>query len=777
MAQRKTTKNAATLSLLCGFATSATAFAMQPLNDSEMASVSGRDGLAVNIQAPSGWHADALVLETDKGLPHESRLSLNDITLTGVNADGGLAGANVAAATFELDIGSNSAGEGMLGVSLYTDNRIRLRTDSLTIPTGNSTDSMGTWAFDFEGGIEMQNQGLFNIDYDQARLYGEINNANLFYRQGGDSNAWLVMRDFNLKWEVPEGTIGIDSQGIVQRTGTPGAPAATLAESDLINLTLDFKFALGRSTDIGNPDQEFVIQEYVPGDQADEQNTYGLMHFGWDGSIRDAEIRFMAGGAWADGDDPYSQYSQGLRFSSQWDYVTSGDPMGEEFVWRLGETATVGSSDLSSVKFELGDWRMWGARTAAKPSPHYFPLIAIDVVNGGVSDIAPHTLEWLCRGTSGCETVEIGIEPSADGALAVLVRDGQLQAYSNKVRYLETDANGTTTIREFDWGLIYALANLDANIYLYPDGAGADAGLRADLLVRSQTFDVNDATMQGNNWDHGTHLMIADTEAQMGIGFIDSSFIVAGKDVRIAVKTADRDGAGKITDFHSGGLDFYSADARFNYRATFGGGLLPEHEDYGDASKPQTVIGADLDMNLEGMVNLRFSPADPNSPAGSNYLGYSGALRLEHGDRTSGIINGVTTLETCGSTGDQSCGTYLSLAEPSQPDAAVKLANIHGDIAFENGKVDIIGSGERGSSGLDANPALKISNDILIGEAAKSGTQDWNARMNVSDFGRPMMIDNLMLGPDNLGSIAIPSAQIYSSITLEPQTAAVPFTP
>src|SRR5690606_13970102 len=78
------------------------------------------------------------------------------------------------------------------------------------------------------------------------------------------------------------------------------------------------------------------------------------------------------------------------------------------------------------------------------------------------------------------------------GAVAIMIRDGQLQTYSRKVRLLERDAAGNMLpSREFDWGLIYALANVDANFYLYPGGSGhdPDGGIIADILVKSQTLD------------------------------------------------------------------------------------------------------------------------------------------------------------------------------------------------------------------------------------------------------------------------------------------------
>ncbi len=780
------------------------AVAMQALDDRDLAGVSGKDGLTINLEATEGWNADAV-----KWQPDAAEISLNTINLDGVGADGTMAGAAPAAATFTVDAGADADGNPLLGLGLHTDSRVRVQADSITIPSASNSRSMGAFAFDFEGGIDLVNSGIFSMGYNKASLLGEIRDADLFYRQGDDTNPWIAMHDFALRWEIPEGILGVDDQGIVHRAGHPYDPNAVsgpssevptssnIQASDLINLALDFDLIYGQKVGA----EEFRVTN----------NARGIMHFGFLGSIRDAELKWMPGGVWqgATGGvfDPYGASavtSEGLRFSSQWDYVNLDDiaansflSADNEFRWRLGETADVASADQSRVNFELGDWTMWGERTERKPSAHYFPLIAIDVINGAGQ--GPGGLCWG-HGTNfqaaGCASAGgqfMNIQPGRigdyygfshegdSGALAIMVRDGQLQAYSRKVRLLERQSDGeTVNTREFDWGLIYSLANIDANFYLYPGGTRYDSGsasyvggdgIIADILLKSQTLDASNE-LQTQNWDHGTHLMIADTDASMGIGFMSSSFVVAGNDTRIWVKPQNG------SDYYSGGVDIFSPEARFNYRATFGGGLLPGHPDYDpdSTSRAQTVNGANLDMNLEGLVNLRFSPSDPASTAGNNYLGFSGALSLgtTHSD---GMLGATTDVANCGSQGDSNCGSYLSIAEPSQPQAAIKLANITGDLAFTEGRVDIVGTSERAMS---PEPKMIIANNIKVGYAATdhlSSVLETAPGISSANAGQPVIIDSIMLGDAKLGRMVIPSAQIHSSITLEPQSAAVPFSP
>jgi len=781
---------------------SQTTLALQAMDDSALSAIAGQDGLTIRMEGDMS--ATAIQATMDAATANAATLSANNLTFTGVNTDGTLGGAAAPLLEFTLD---SDADEFAIGLDLLT--RSRLRTDSLTIPGSPvSSRSYGTWAFDFDASVRLVNQGIFSMTNDNAYLFGEITSGDLFYRQGGIANAWMGMHNFLLRWEIPSGILGLcdgsnnygcnGQAGVVHRAGSPwrvGDPApGAPSPSDIINLALDFEYIFGKDDGA----DEFRIT-----DQA-----RGVMHFGWLGSIRDAEVKWMAGGSsvGASATDPtygayfdaYATTSEGLRFSSQWDYIDTAQASAlgdseKEFRWRLGETSDVATADKSRVNFELGDWTIWGTRTAAKPSSHYFPLIALDVINGGQG---PGGLCWghslnLANGTGGAtgcgssgapNTQFINTRPGYisgvyDGlaasngdasSLAIIVRDGQLQTYSRKVRLLERDASGDESVKKtFDWGLIYALANVDANIYLYPGGSGSagsiNNGVIADIMVMSQTFDEDNPHQQGFNWDHGTHLMIADTDANMGIGFMSSSFLVAGNDTRIWVK--NQNGA----DYYSGGIDFFSPEARFNYRATFGGGLLPGHPNYLVANKPQTVRGTLIDMNLEGMVNLRFSPSDPdegnNRDGSRNFLGYSGALRL--GENTS-LPN--CTGDDCGLGTTNGFGTYISLAEPGRPDVDIRFANITGDIAFTEGQVDIALDNE---PGVD-RPRMRISNYMHIGtDAATRMTEAVSgatAALAGNAAGQPLIIDRVMLGQAELGSIVIPSARVYSSITLEPQT-------
>ena len=447
------------------------------------------------------------------------------------------------------------------------------------------------------------------------------------------------------------------------------------------------------------------------------------MHFGWLGSVKNAQLIWQPMGGWT-GTQVASgvggvgtvfdvtgtaNQTAGLRVSSRWNFVsksdaaTLGDPT-KEFRWQLGEAAGT-TADKSRINFELSDWTTWGSNTYG----HDFPLIAMDIMN---ANGGPGGLCWgfayngnaaagsACEASTTYNRQFVNVTPrsinvfdpsgvrtagtgTAASPLALLVRKGNLQSYSRRITLLERDAAGAVTSRNFNWGLIYTLSNIDANIYLYPGGNPGDTskGIIADIALMIQTFGAtdngsttaNETLTQGFNWDKGFHFMIADTDIDkdgitgeagdaMGIGFINSNMLLLADDTRIWVKpTTD------VNDFYTGGLDLVSPLARLNFKTTFGGGVLPP---YGVGGQ-KVVQGAVINLNMEGLINLRFSPSHPDAGNSAspyyvnakNFLGYSGALRLMDTDVANFSESNNGTIDD---------GSFLSLAEPNSPSVDVR---------------------------------------------------------------------------------------------------------
>lgn len=733
--------------LLCASLASPFALAgMAELDESELSDVTGMDGLRVIFGGNTPITADQIRWTVDSGTANEATLRMEGLSIQGVNATGTVLGGAYSANT-TFDVGASVQGPvgGNVAAAINTDiSRIRIRSNALR-HEGDLGLSYGTTVLDGSGQIRLVNMsGLLNNTVANGALYGRLDNANLFYRQLWHQHPHIVMANMNALWDAPAATIGISTDGAI-RTAAP-----------FLNLRLDwdmlYKFP------VHYPDAEFSLTA----------NDRPVIRFGWIGTVKDAEIKFFGGGVWSGttGAAPNIIYNQankseGMYFSSRWNYVNRAEAIGlgdvnREFRWRIGEAAGTRTS------IEVGDWATMPGNTYS----HDFPLIALDVINqgqgpGGLcwggSALGPSTAGGACTNTATRQFVNLEpgnvqnfqtAAPRVDAkALAIIARKGNLLTYSSKVNIVD---NGVV-VDTLDWGLIYTQANVDANIYLYAGGNPSDIpggsknfGLIADLMIMSQSFN---GASQGFNWNQGTHFMIADTDPAvgLGIGLLSTSWMILADDLRLWIKPH-----WNASDFYEGGFDMMSRQSRFNIRGLFGGGTFP--------SGARIVRGANVELNIEGMWNFRFSPSPAASPFGTNFMGYSLAYRLMN----TNIAN--FSENTAGDATDD--GSFLSLSEPSNPTADFRLANITGDMAFVNGRIDLRPPGEDG-----ARPKLVIANDIQIGSTANARLLDGVVDSSVpgGNAAQPLIINRVEFGNKSLGQIVIPSGQLFYSVALKPQ--------
>src|SRR5690554_82002 len=745
-------------SLLVFVAAGQCAHAMQSLDDGALAQVNGQDGISVLLEtAAAGMTVDSMRLALDPTVPaREVDLVQSGIKLSNVNELGVAAGSAFVGHT--LDVGSDGTNPYLsykLEIYGQTDGdggkRARLALGELSHGDANS---YGSWALDGEGVLQVVNRGgPFNVAANDAYLFGQLSNARLYYRQLSATDpdrAYLIMDNLDAKWEMPAGTLGINADGI------------KMATTGTIDVALDADMFFKTGGD-----------DFTPGGR-------GLQHFGWLGQLKDAELLWRT----RDASDPNRPGV--LNLSSRWNYTTEEDASSYEevFRWRLGETGGTASPAIGNKRmmFETSDWIPWGDHAYG----HNFPLIGLDVIAGTRIGPTDHQLCWGAPNVNDGSAFScaggqaVNLEPGRVGGasskgLALMIRDGNLQTYSRRINVLEQVWDGTeyaTRIRtpgepyaspdvsySINWGLIYTFANVDGSIYLYPGGNPSDAtkGLRADILLMSQSFDATEK--QGFNWNHGSHLMIADTNIDglpdpgarsrnaMGIGFMSTSFLVMADDTTIALKPTT--GA----DYYSGGVDITSYKTRVAMNTNFGGGILFDNSG-GYGTGPRYVRGSIITSNFEGAANFRLSPSDPADSA-KNYLGYSWAVRLMT------LSNDLGTEQK--GFGESPYGSHISLAEPSSPDVAIRLAGLSGDIAFTEGKIDLMS----GSEGKNNKPALKISHNMLLGYAAINRIND--GLPNLSATQQVVKVDNLALGDKTLGRIVIPSGKAYASMTLEPK--------
>lgn len=766
----------------------------------------------VNITYDSGTAAEGIV--------QAQGVSLNKVNDSGTVVGGTAKGFISLDASGNHNGGPGLRLFAKIGTETSTDERLRLRIENLTrVHTGdtlpadgrNLTRTFGTVVLDAEGYMDYRNKGLFSADgffdstgkynavTNRAYLKAELQDAKLYYRQLWHAHPYLILNNLNALWEMQQGTIGLltsvhddyDRNGVYTADNRGGLIQAAPFIKAKLEYDLQYKFPVHYAGE-----QEFTITG----------NEKPMLHFAWQGTFKDAQLIWRPGGGWLGtsltGTPQYydqSAKSEGLTLSARWNYVTNADdnattnPLVEEFRWRFGEATG------NRVRFELSDWKNWRGATV-NPLGFDFPLVAFDTIRTGQG---PGGLCWggpLNGPTGGgaCsdsweQFVHVGpgsittdydanatlTTASADArGYALYFRRANLMSYSNKVRLLE-NPDGSTN-RSFNWGLIYTLANLDASFYLYPGGNpshpytspfpdGDDgprhsptAGIIADINLMSQTFakddpataGVDESQQQGFNWDRGSHFMIADTDPNgdnnqddaMGIGLVSSSFLVLANDTRIWIKPN-----WNASDSYEGGLDLYSPETRIHVKGTFGGGEL-------NTTTPKLVRGAGININFEGMLNLRLSP----SASGTSLLGYSAAARMMDTD----IANfSESTSATLGSDD----GTFISLAEPGRPTVDMRFANITGDLAIINGDINLKATGEEG---VGSKPKLIISQDLLFGSSAAARITDAVTGTTLpggAAAGQAVTIGRVEFGNKSLGSIVIPSGRMYTSISLMPK--------
>ena len=695
------------------------ASAFEALTEGELAEVSGQDGLTVGISSP-GIAASKIIYCVDSSTncasaytgANASALSLNNVTLSKVGMNGANPGVGNLTGTMTLDAFAE-AGTGNPGMAI-TANWDRMRVQIGALQNGNITQSTGTFVLDSSGSFILSNiQGLFDHGGTKAKLYLAINDADLFWRQGIAGSPELTFSNIDFLWDMPVGTVGFDKSGL-------------LIQGDVnFNLTFDLRYEYA-------PTSSFTI--------GTDAQDIPAVRYGWSGGLSDARVTAGAGGSWSGataltGVAPNQLYArnvkanrtEGLTFSMRWN-------LKPDFRVVLGYVA-------APAAIEFGDWvnlpatAQPGSQPALTTYGFDIPLLAIDMLRAGQG---PGGLCWGANWEGPAASCEAAVHGGQflnlvpeDHSLAVLIRDGFLRAYSSSVKIIDPP-NPTET---YNWALIYTLGNIDGNIFFRPDTrTPTSVGVKADILFMSQTFDVFDADgdnnswEQGPNWGYGTHFMIADTDADLGIGLVNASFLLIGDNQYINLVS----GGVSIGDATVAG-----SPVRWQVRAMLAGGDIPNMNDM--------VQLANWDGNFEfDRFNLTLSPP---AAAGETYVGYEFTARFANTNIAQFSQN------TAGDANDD--GSYLSLSDPGRPTKDVRFADIQGWYAARNGRLQLKSDADT-PVGVPAQ--LSLQNDLLIGASVPGAAATDVFRVSRVEF------ENR-----DLGSIVIPSGQWYLGIGLQPK--------
>ncbi len=817
-ASRKMRLSLAVASALLGTSAS---WAMTAVDDTALAGVTGQDGLTVTMNSASQiggpssvakWNPDGL------GNAASAAILLDGLQFNSIGADGAAAANSNFQVNTNLNVGTDSSGNSEINVGMSWT-RMRELIPGVYMANGSSgtmlqsSYSLGSMVLDSNGSFVMSNSGtgllsggsvssnggtpVFNgvagrqLELTLGTPQFDISSpagpsAQLYYRQGGAGSPELVMDKLYLQMGFPAstgGVIGACSSASSCGSFVPGSSGLYVGAPTL-NFNFNYRLDYIATPPSGSSYTTVGMAPY----------TQSLAYTGWTGNFNNAELLMSGGGVWS-GQSTYnpnvpSGRNQGMNFAFHADYAP-------DFTWLMG--LGTGSEIL-----KFSDWtKLTGAQWALNA-----PNVTLDVVNPGQG---PGGLCWgnTVYGTNAgaCMTsfkrvydnlqitpqyldVTPGLGAANATALGVVFRNVSLQAYAQKVVLLD-DANNTGSYtgavtaanghvvpktRSEGWGLIYTFGALDGNVYLYPgdyapgSSTPSGDGVTLDVLLMSQSTANNPNKLLGN-----TNFMIADTTKGYGIGLLQANLLFGAHQLDFNMLPT--------------GINLVTNDMRAEINGRLGGGSVP--------SMTAVINIGNIDVNLEGGINLlitgettktqsqdtatnnqyalyvpgssplsatgatvdKYIYSNPySSGAGYNYLGFSGTMTLG---------SSATFGKGCSDPSAMGVGctdSYISLGEPSQPGVDVRFADLQGTLRILNGRIFLASAGDPVMGGPNSLPGLQIAADVQVGSTA----------------GGQALATNVMLGTQNssgsfsgnyaaLGSIVMPSGQMYSSIVLKPQ--------
>ena len=691
--------------------------ALQAMTDEDMSAVAGGDGITVVLQGDTLMQADALQWVTDDGglddhscaggaLGQHACTRLDNLRVTGV---GGPARIQV-----DIDAGTVGAAPYLSVESSWSPQRLVLGGITFQTPSLDATSrSLGAFALQSEGSLVWRNRaGLFNDGGQFASL--SLSSLNdLIYRQGPAGEAELSLADMVFDLAFTTGAASAHAPGL-GRIAIANNGIEIGAEHARVDLQFDLAFK-------ANP---------VDFDTAGRQR---MLHMGWQGGLTNALLRIGAGGlgygSYLLGGSTFQDYdgsqtgvrSQGINLLSEWDFDS-------DFSLVIGEAGGNGTYA------RLGNWQRLGAGSDPMFS---FPLL-FDVVQGGVGPAGlcagPFSAgvpnQASCTGAGG-EWLPSGPPGVGDAAFAVLLRDGQLRAYSSRIEVVDPLAGGA--VSPVDWGIMLTYGKLDADIFLRPEGRGdgvsvatTDTGIRADINLLAQSPDAwrransSDASVRasaGDNWQANTHVMTVDSAAGQAVGFVNGDIMWNVRDLYLRVTDGDTawpdlpGGLWLQTDTHAG----------YRFRGIFGGGSV------NDLSYDALTKVSLVDVNLSTNRFIFVLNPLPVGTGGEAPIGFNGLLDFDG-------------------------SAYMRFGEVSSPQSTFFVDQVSGRIAWRDGSLALI-SGQNTSDGL---PQMSLTNTLDIGQSAHFG----------GPAGDPL-VGRIGFGTEDFGRLAIPAGTWHSEVTLK----------
>lgn len=459
---------------------------MQSLDDGALSAVSAQSGIELNLDSPVPLNLNKVNWVTDSGAA-----AYNACTGGIANQHACTAFSNIQVygspgplkANLQMDVGTTAANGGntAMGVQFAWDPTwVTVGGTTIVTPTVNySANSMGALGLYSTGHINITNRdGIFN----GGGIYGTLD-----FETAGD----VIVRQGIAG--TPELSLGNFSFMTRSTTGFAGGHLPSYAR-----IALD---ANGVYVNAPNTYTELlfdVMYKFSPVN-FDRTGRESVTLFGWTGGLNNPTFRVGPGG-YAYG--TYSSTGQNILNATNWTFSNGGaksEGLTVSAGWDFDTDAKwiIGQAGGNRTQVHFFDFQPMGGSLFAQPSL-YVP-VTLDVIQNGTGPMglclgggftSGVPVQASCTGAGGT-WVPSGV-PVGKAALAALLRDVHLWAYSTKVQVIDpTSANPLST---FDWGLIYTYGKLDADIFFYPEGRGTGitptataSGIKADITLTAQS--------------------------------------------------------------------------------------------------------------------------------------------------------------------------------------------------------------------------------------------------------------------------------------------------
>lgn len=647
---------------LCMLLVGGPALALEELADADLSSMTAQDGLTVTL-GYNTMDMDRLVIDVDRvtgplGAGYDAYARLEQGYFTGVSLDGATTDLP-ATFTLNFDAGGHASNttSTMAFEANWSHSRLGVRSVCLGVRDGGGNLQSCTPGVDRSFGGMALDSAVSMQFHGGSGLFSVSNPNGMASLVINDGKGFFRQQTSEFLWKNMDIDIGY-AQGAI---GIDAGGLRLTSNRVDWNITYDLAYR-------GNAVTPFSTV-----------GATSLLNYGWSGGLRDFEARISGGGVWSGSE---ANRSEGLKFSWKNNYDT-------DFTWIIGDPSD--SPDPRAV-LHFTDW-------VNLPGALYtfdVPNITMDVVRAGQG---PGPISFLSQNH------DVPVDATA---FFIAVRDLKFLGHNTKVTVYDPALPGGE--QEFGWGLIYTFGDMDANIAWYPGG-------RTPALTEGIRMDAAIAVKSPTTWQGNTHFMIADTDNNVGVGFINTDFLIKIDNAWLELNSGGiRLAVLPDSDEVTAGIQ-YPGDFSWRLKTTFGGGYM------NNLGAGNAIEGFGLDLLLHASkLDLTFSP-----PTSGTYIGFA----------WDGVLVG---------------DSYVKLSEPAAPDVAFTIGQISGPLAVANGKLDLRAGGES----ADNQTRLAFEQNLRAGRTASGNAND-------------VLMGTLTVGSNPIGRLAIPGGDWYGGLALKQQ--------